>query len=73
MSEGTVALTPENAVASYFAAQKELREVYARVAKFHRAFEKYAKRQYNDANVLRPALDELLGFDSNPGADHGTK
>ena len=62
MSEGTVALTPENAIDAYFAAQKELREVYVRMKQFERAFVKYSKRQYSDAHVLRPDVEKLLGY-----------
>jgi hypothetical protein len=60
--EGTVALTPENAIQSYFAAQKELRELYARLKQFEHAFIRYSKRKYSDAHVLKPAVEKLLGY-----------
>lgn len=62
MSEGTVALTPENAMPAYFAAQKELREVYARLKRFEREFVRYSKRAHSDAHVLAPAVEALLGY-----------
>jgi hypothetical protein len=67
MSEGTVPLTPENAIASHFAAQKELRELYARLKQFEHAFVRYSKRKYSDAHVLQPAVEKLLGYKVTSG------
>lgn len=67
MSEGTVELTPERAEQAYFAAQKELRDLYARLKRFEREFVRYSKRKHSDAHVLALAVDMLLGY--TPAAD----
>jgi len=62
MGEVTVPLTPENAISSHFAAQRELRELYARLKQFEHAFVRYSKRKHSDAHVLKPAVEKLLGY-----------